>query len=96
MSDSFSQSGGLDRIYERMKRDAYGCESSAATAGKTLCVNATEVTACAERAGVVLPTESIRDRYLLATVIKHAKDTDVSRMAFLDGRAEVRGAERRR
>ena len=92
VSDSFSQSGGLDRIYERMKRDAYGCESSAATAGKTLCVNATEVTACAERAGVVLPTESIRDRYLLATVIKHAKDTDVSRMAFLDGRAEVRGA----
>jgi hypothetical protein len=92
VSDSFTQSSGLDRIYERMKRDADGCESSAETAGKTLCVNATEVLACADRAGVVLPTESIRDRYLLATVIKHAKDNDVSRMAFLDGRAEVEGA----
>ena len=74
-----------------MKRDAYGCESSAAT-GEDAVRQRDGGDGVRERAGVVLPTESIRDRYLLATVIKHAKDTDVSRMAFLDGRAEVRGA----
>ena len=92
ISVNVALASGLERIYERTREEATTCESAEATRDKVLCVNATEVWRCAERAGVLLPNKSIQDRYLIATVIKHAQESDVSKFAFVDGRAEVEGA----
>lgn len=72
-------------VYAR--RDDYGgCSTETPTRMKTTCVSAGRLEACAKRAGAVMSTSEMRDRYVLASVVAHAKATGVESFAYVDAR----------
>ena len=72
-------------VYTR--RDDYGgCSTETPTQGKTTCVSVDRLEACATDAGVTLSTADLRDRYVLASVVAHAKATGVESFAYVDAR----------
>jgi len=72
-------------VYAR--RDDYGgCSTETPTHAKTTCVSTGRLEACAKRAGAVMSTSEMRDRYVLASVVAHAKATGVESFAYVDER----------
>jgi len=88
--ESLSASETLGRVYERAEGGR--CEATASAAARTTCVDADAIEMCARDLGVVLVGQSIRDRYVLATVIARAKRQGEKSMAFVDARASEAGA----
>lgn len=90
VGESLSASETLGRVYERAEGGR--CEATASAAARTSCVDSDAIEACARDLGVVLVGRSIRDRYVLATVIARAKRSGDASMAFVDARASAAGA----
>jgi len=87
--------GGAERVYVRALDERGGtCDAAPSAAQMVMCVDAEKVLKCAEEAGVVLPDDSIRNRYVLATIITHARASELRNFAYYDARDGLKGAMR--
>lgn len=87
--------GGAERVYVRASDERGGtCDASPSAVRMVTCVDAEKVLKCAEEAGVVLPDDSIRNRYVLATIITHARASELGNFAYYDARDGLKGAMR--
>ena len=89
VANSLSASATLERVFERVADGA--CVAARGAERRTTCVDAEAIERCATDMGVVLHSESIRNRYVLASVIEKAKRDGTKSFAYVDERANATG-----